>query len=382
MGIRVCQVSFSDIDNDPRVLRTISALNGEGYETIPIGYGHGLNRPAFGLKAKLFTAARQLPARVFPSLSPQIYWSQAENQRVFQMICEAQPQIIHAHDWPVLPAAARAAAKLGAQLIYDSHEFSREQLLHRTLWRQVYPAYIGALENRFAKQADAVITVSDGCGVLIQHACGLQRPPVIIRNTPHFQEFPFRPTKEGKILVQFVGYFTPGRGLRNLIKSVALWPNQYRLRLTGWAEDKNYLAELTALAGEHGGGRIEFHDKVSKDQLLGHVNEADIGVVFADTISKQFEISLPNKLFEYIIAGLMVAVGPGQEMHNLVGKHRLGIVHNNNNPQTLAESFERLSSQQIDEFKKAAIKAAATLNWEHEQVKLLKIYEALGSSLL
>ncbi len=377
MNPRVCQVSLSNIDTDPRLQKTISTLEAEGYDVIPVGYGCGIVRGDFDTKAKLLTALCQIPARFVPGLSHQLYWTRAENQRIYHLICEAKPDIIHAHDWPVLPAAARAASELGARLVYDSHEFGREQLGHRALWRQVYPVYISSLENRNAKLADAVITVSDGCGRLLQEACNLKAPPIIIRNTPHHKVLPFRPTRKDNILVQFNGFFTPGRGLRNLIKSVPLWPEAYRLRLTGWAENKNYFDEITALADRLAAGRIEFHDKVRADQLLSHSNSADIGVVFADTISAQFEISLPNKLFEYIMSGLMVVVGPGNEMHELVARHDLGITHDTNRPEVLATTFSNLSVQQIDNHKKAALQAAFELSWEREQVKLLETYEIL-----
>jgi glycosyltransferase involved in cell wall biosynthesis len=377
MQTRVSQVSLSEIASDPRIQRNIKALEQASYEVVAIGYGKGISQKQFNLKEKILTAFFQMPSSILPFSASFFYWLRSQNRLIYKLLLEQNPKIIHAHDWHVLPACVRAAKKLNAALIYDSHEFAREQLIHRKLWRLVYPNYITSLENRYVIKADKIVTISQGCGDLIEKACGLKTPVSIIRNVPSFQKHKYRPVNESDIIVQFIGFYTPGRGLENLIKSASLWPKNFKLRLTGWANDENYLLALKKLAKAQIGKNIEFHERVPYSKLLTHANSADIGIVFADNISAQFEISLPNKLFEYIMAGLMVCVGPGKEMHKLLAKHKIGIALNSNQPEELANCLASLTIDKINNYKKASLLAAKELNWENEQEKLLGIYSSL-----
>lgn len=378
---RVCQVSLSPIARDGRVLRAISALEKEGYEVAPVGYGFGLEAREMALAEKLKTAFVQLPARVLPAKAASfLYWLRGENRRLHQLILRQKPQIIHAHDWSSLPAASYAAQKLGARLVYESHEFATVQLMHKRLWRMVYPAYISTLEGRHIGKADRVITVCDSIARALETLYALPERPLTIRSVPKYRKVDFRAPDPGRIMVHYHGIFTQGRGLDQLVKSVALWPEPFHLRLTGWGQPGSFEQELRALATTMGlGDRISFCPGVLPHEIVEHASEADIGICFWDGATPQRNFALPNKAFEYTTAGLMSIVGPGVELGKLVKENQLGLTLADVRPQTLADALARLSPETIAMHKRKALEAAKVLCWENESEKLLEVYRTFDT---
>jgi len=379
MKVRVCQVSLSTIDNDPRILRTISALETDGYEVIPIGYGHGLKATPMSLLQKLLLASRKFPSNFLPAHWAQAsYWMKTENSTLHRLLLQYKPDIIHAHDWNTLPAAASAAKILGARLIYDSHEYAVGQRQHRLFWRLVYPAYIRDLEKKYIKSANCVITVSQGIAELLKNNYNLETHPTVLRSTPAYVKIPFREANPKQIVVHYHGIFTQGRGLANLIQSVPLWPERFRLRLTGWGQPPRVEAELVQLANQLGiTHRITFAERVAHDWLISHASEADIGICFWDGDTPQTNYALPNKIFEYTMAGLMAITGPGVELKSFVERYKHGISLADNQPETLANMLKTLNADQVSTYKRRALEAGKSLCWEQEKDVLLAVYEQI-----
>ncbi len=380
MSKRVCAVSFSQIDDDPRVLRAINALRDEGYDVLPVGYGYGLTHSVMDMKEKLSIALRKLPAKFLFGPGAELgYWLKGENRLLYKRILETKPHIIHANDWNTLPAVAHAAKKLGVPFVYDSHEFAVGQGAHKRLWNIVYPAYIRQLEKRYIGKAADITTVSHGIAKLLQQAYDLPKLPTVLRSTPDFVEVQARKTDADCILVQYNGIFTSGRGLQNLMRSVPLWPENFRLRLTGCGRPLAYETMLKQLAVELGvADRVEFVPFIPHDQLIAHANEADIGICFGQGNTDQLKYALPNKAFEYVMAGLMVVCGPGPELKRLIDEYGHGVSLPDNAPETLANALKELSAPIVDQHKQNAIKAAKDLCWENEKKELLAIYRNLN----
>ena len=376
MGKSVCHVSFSPILSDQRIQRDVRALREAGYTVDEIGFGAGLQPEVMTLASKVADAAGMIPSHVLPSWwAHGVYWRSANVRRLYDRLMSLRPQIIHAHDWEALPAAARAARELDARLIYDSHEAAAVQRLHRLFWRLTFPPHVRALEGHNIHRADAVITVSEGIARYLQKAYGLETRPDVVRSIPEYQAVPFRACDPDNIIVHYHGIFTQGRGLENLVKSVSQWPSRFRLRLTGWGQPRSVTDDLQALARAEGvAERVAFHPGVDYSALIKHASEADIGICFWAGNSAQQRFVLPNKFFEYTMAGMMLCVGPGEEMHRLIEQYGHGLAFCDNTPGRLAAALRELGSEEIDACRKKALDAARELCWEHEKNTLLEIY--------
>ena len=127
----------------------------------------------------------------------------------------------------------------------------------------------------------------------------------IIRNVPKYEK-PVNPEKFDKSkfskTIIFHGHFKPGRGLENLVKAMKNLL-EVRLILVGGGELKQSLNLLVDNLQLH---NVEFVDYINQDLLISHAAKADIGIVMFEATSLNYSFALPNKFFEYIMAGLPV----------------------------------------------------------------------------
>ncbi|MFM1816741.1 MAG: hypothetical protein RLZ98_3436 [Pseudomonadota bacterium] len=376
---RVCQVSLSDVATDGRILRTVHAMETEGHAVEIVDYGRGLEPPRFDLRHKLIEFSLKAPSNVLPAQWPlTVYWANPQNRKILRLIQDTRPDIIHAHNWPVLPAAARAARNVGAKLVYDSHEFAQEERPGRRLWQLTYTAYIRALERLHIHHADAVITVSEGIADRLHSLYQLSCRPLVVANMPEYVAIPHRPARQDRILVHYHGIFTQSRGLRTLVRSVALWPDRFRLRLTGWAQPPSFEANLRETAETAGvTGRVDFAPRVSLANLIQHASEADIGAFVQGISNAQQLYTLPNKFFEYTMAGLMLIVGPGRDMRRYLERHAHGIALDVTTAEALAVAISNLDAETVTSFKRRALNAGRILSWNEESIKLKALYRKL-----
>jgi glycosyltransferase involved in cell wall biosynthesis len=180
--------------------------------------------------------------------------------------------------------------------------------------------------------------------------------------------------------VLYQGEFMPDRNLQALILSVRHWTADRRLLLRGSGR-ANYVAKLRRIASKAGLGsdRVEFLPAVDASELISTANAADIGVHPITPRGTQTNCCLPNKLFEYTMAGLCVVVSPAKEMAALVRRHDLGIVISDARPVTIASAINALSPEMVENYKRNALKAARELNWENERHLLQMLYEGLAA---
>jgi hypothetical protein len=159
--------------------------------------------------------------------------------------------------------------------------------------------------------------VSEGIAKRLRDLYSLPRLPAVIRNTPVFESAHFRPTA-APIRVLYHGIVTPGRGLEATIDSVAGWRPEFNLTLRGPGE-AHYLDELRRRIGERGlADRIVLAPPVPMTALVREAAEFDLGFFALPKSSRHNEFALPNKFFEYVMAGLALCVSDLPEMARLI----------------------------------------------------------------
>jgi glycosyltransferase involved in cell wall biosynthesis len=199
---------------------------------------------------------------------------------------------------------------------------------------------------------------------------------MVIRNTPPFQEFPLRPTGE-VIEVLYHGIVSPGRGLEEVIQSVALWKPEFRLTIRGPVGDA-YRSELQSRMAAAGvSDRVRLSPPVPMTDLVREAHAADVGLFVLPGHSRHNRYALPNKFFEYIMAGLALCVSDLPEMARLTGQYDLGRLVNGLSPRDIATQINSLDRQTIDCYKRNALAAARQLNWRVESGRLLDRCAAL-----
>nr|WP_255616504.1 glycosyltransferase [Microvirga puerhi] len=305
------------------------------------------------------------------------YWDQNfRYHALYEAASRHRPDVWLANDWNVLPIAQRLAKEQGVPFLYDSHELAFDEYGEKWVWRLLYRPLVVALEKRGIRGAAFVTCVSEGIAECLRRQYGLERLPLVVRNTPAYQTMPFRETGE-QINVLYHGVVSPGRGLEECIRSVALWRPEFRLIIRGPASD-SYERELRQLALAMAvSERVSIVPPVPMPSLIAAAHSADVGLFALPASSRHNTFVLPNKFFEYAMAGLALCVSDLPEMARLVKRYDLGLLISDVSADAIATQINALDRGLIDCYKRRALAAARQLSWEEESKKLLAHCAAL-----
>lgn len=303
------------------------------------------------------------------------YWRLNAHLRSMRAISAeyTAPALWVANDWWTLPIAAEGAARSGGGYVYDSHEFATEEYTENPRWARLQKPIVDVVERRFIAGAKVVSSVSEGITTQLRERYALTAPTLTVRNTPRYQATKFRPTHE-KIRVLYHGVICPGRGLEATIDSVAAWRPEFSMHIRGPAHEATYLEALKSRAASVG-ARVEFLPPVPLTGLVGAAAAFDVGIMSLPGHSLHNVHALPNKLFEYLMAGLAIAVTDLPEMAALVRETNAGVLIQNADHQAIAAAINGLSRETVDSLRRNALAASVDLCWENESKSLIALYE-------
>jgi glycosyltransferase involved in cell wall biosynthesis len=325
--------------------------------------------------ARLFRSLAWLLAAtgtMTPAAAEHMYWT--VNVRFRQLYSTARRERVDlwlANDWTSVPIVRRLAVEQGVPFGYDTHELAVDEYAERWGWRLLRRPFIAAIERTALREAAFVSCVSEGIARRLMEFYQLSRAPLVICNTPSYQSIQFRPTGE-QIRVLYHGLVSPGRGLEACIESVHRWRPEFVLTIRGPANPE-YLTHLIELTREHGiAHRVTFAQAVPLVDLVRRAAEHDVGLFALPDHSLQNVHVLPNKFFEYMMAGLALCVSDLPEMARILKTHCLGVLIDAVTPEAIAAAINQMNRAAIDTYKRSVLAAARQFNWENEGQLLLK----------
>ncbi len=321
----------------------------------------------FGFKAVKFLVGRQ--GRALKT------W--AINRRMIEVGREQAADVYHSHDLNTLYVGAMCKKGTGARLIYDSHELQTERNRMTKWWRR----WAAWNERRWLPFANAMIVASPSwVGINRQKYGKVPEPSVSIINTPELEQIDVPQDLRGELnipddapILLYQGSIQENRGIEPAIDAITLLPKAV-LVVLGYGYHRPALEADVRKRGLT--DRVKFFGPIPNDELLGWTAAADIGMCNIVNSSLSYYTSLPNKLFEYIIAGIAVIGSDSPEIGRIVQEEGVGEVADPIAPESLAEAA-RLILSDLDRYRAATKPAAEKYNWGIEEQKLLAIYEGL-----
>lgn len=393
-------VTLSTPVDEPRVRRQADALHLGGWNVVVFGYAGTAQKPAYWTLVELArpspvpdSAIAQLlspwwrritllGARFSERMADACYWMQPAHAQALQRIQRAASQhrlechLVCHHDYFTAPIADRLARSLGVGFTSDIHEYARGQFMDRPVFRTLTTHYVHRLQRRYYPRAELLTVVCDGIAQLLAREYRLKRPPLTIRNVSFYEPSPFRPAG-ATVRVLYHGLLYHARGLEQAIDSVPRWRPDFTLVLRGFGP-ADYIAGLRRRAELAGvAGRVQFEPPVPVTELVGAANLCDIGLFASPSYSPQKYFTAPNKLFEYVMAGLAVCVSDLPEMRAVVDRYGVGRMFSGTHPDAIAEAINGFTREAIDACKQASLEAAKTLCWEQERSALIGAYEQI-----
>ncbi len=321
-------------------------------------------------------SSRVLPANKLLALIKlyEGYYRQSEAGRRFA------PMIVHCHSIGPLAASVRIKRKTGAKLLYDAHELETERAgLHGVRkWVDRHT------ERRLIRECDAVLCVSDSIADWYRDRYGIERPAVV-RNVPDVRtQQSFQGSRvlrehlglaDGDLLFIYQGGFLRGRRIEQLLRVFAQASANRHVVFMGYGE----LEERVRDAGARH-SNIHFHPAVPPQEVLRYTASADVGLVGVENICLSYYFSLPNKLFEYLLAGLPVVAGAWPETQRIVRDYECGWTHEESD-EALLQTIEGISPAEIRQKRAGAVRAQQAFSWEKEEEKLVRTYQDLAPTI-
>jgi glycosyltransferase involved in cell wall biosynthesis len=104
--------------------------------------------------------------------------------------------------------------------------------------------------------------------------------------------------------------------------------------------------------------------------------QADLGLSAEEDICLNYRYALPNKLFDYIHAGIPVLVSGLSEMEKIVTERQIGQIIADRSPEKLAVQIREMLSddESVKQWRANAVATARELNWCNEKNQLIEIY--------
>ena len=334
-----------------------------------------------GLRRGLKHSWRRLWLGFRPNLAEEIFWQELAISRPLNLIYQAarsvDADIWLANDWTALPLAARLARERGGAYVYDTHEFAIEEYAEKPEWRRWMRPVVRAIEKEHIRRAAVTSAVSAGIAARLDRLYSLPKPTLVVRNTPLYDKTGLRLTGD-RIRVLYHGIIVPGRGLESAIESVAQWRPEFDLVIRG-PTNPQFTPVLRGRIAKLGlSGRVELAAPVPMTALVREAAAFDIGFFALPGHSGHNEYALPNKIFEYIMAGLCLCVSDLSEIAAIVNQYRCGVTIPGADPAAIAAAINSLDRETIDRCKRNSLVAARELCWERESDRLAAAYAAVG----
>ena len=358
------------VEHDARVRREARALAESGREVVVVQLSG--QPPSDQLAAEPFRTVSAAPRRLRRRLPLKLH-RVPEALSLLRAARACGPAIVHAHDVAMLPLAFGAGAD---RVVYDSHEFATGVPYRSRAWA----ALVATIERLLIRRADAVITVSPGIAELLQRRYRLAAAPTVLRNVPALPTGARAPDLRRELgigdapLILHQGAVARDRGCENLVRALALIDDAELLFLGAQGA---YLEHLRRLADDLGlGGRVHAIPPVALDELVAHTSQADVGVSLLEDTCLNHRMALPNKVFEYIAAGLPVVTSRLPELERLLAEHPVGVTVDSGDPASIAAGVLAALEMRGEALSDRIGRAAAELSWERERSELTKLYSA------
>ena len=275
--------------------------------------------------------------------------------------------LLHCNDWNTMWIGVAAKLGRGTHVVYDTHE----------LWadrngRPELRPWLLAAEALFVRAADEVVTTSPGYADELARRYRIT-PPTLVRNLPAGGATDGAHPVAPPTLV-YVGGLLRGRGLEQAIAALALVP-ELHISLIGPVAEP-YRAELLAAAERAGvAGRVTLRGPVPPEEVVAALSGAAMGLCLIQPICRSYELTLPNKLYEYAAAGVPVLASDLPVIASTVREWDAGEVVPPSDPTAIAAGMARLLDPERAEQCRAGARAMARASrWEDEREVLAGVY--------
>lgn len=358
----------NDLATDNRVHRTCMVLQDLGYAVLLVGR---LLPGSPALERPYATKRMRLVFRKGP------FFYAEHNLRLFLLLLWRRATVLVSNDLDTLPANFLAARITGTTLVYDSHELFTEvpELVGRPRVQRIWLA----IERWIFPRLKHVVTVNESIANVYRQRYGV--PVHVVRNIPvprPLAPAPGRaaldlPDDRFVLVLQGAG-INVDRGGEEAVLAMRQLPGCLLL-IIGSGDAWPVLERLVR---EHGlQDRVRLLGRMPYERMMDHTRHAALGLTLDKDTNLNYRFSLPNKLFDYLRAGVPVVATDLPEVAAIVRRYDAGIVLPTPEPEALARAIAALlaDEQHLSRLRASATFAGRDLDGEKEMRTLVAVLQ-------
>jgi glycosyltransferase involved in cell wall biosynthesis len=361
---------INDLSHDQRVHKVCTVLHNSGFKVTLVGRklpdSKPINRDYSIKRMRLVFKKGALFYAFF-------------NIRLFFLLLFRKTDILHANDLDTLLANYLVSRIKRIPLIYDSHEYFTgvPEIQHRKVVKSIWTS----IEKWIFPKLKYVFTVNESIAELYRKQ--YKGTVNVMRNIPLLEPVQKLKSKEDlklpldkKIIILQGAGINIDRGAEELIEAIALM-NDVFLIIAGSGDVIQQLKNRSLKSDLE--GKVLFTGKLPYHEMMQFTMNADVGVTLDKSTNINYELSLPNKLFDYIKASIPVLSSDLVEIKKVINEYQIGTIISDHHPLTIKNSLESLinNEEQRKLYIENTIIASKQLSWENEVIELVKVYEKL-----
>ncbi len=299
--------------------------------------------------------------------------------RIFLFYRTKNIRLVNVHHLALLPLGYLMKLSCGAKLIYDTHELETETHSLKGIKKKLAKV----VERIFIKKVEHIFVVSENIADWYEEKYAIKRPTVLM-NAPRLtkvnpnnyfrQYFSLRPDQK---IFLYQGALMFGRGIEDIIAAFLTRKDDTVVVIfMGYG-----LLEELVVREANKSETIYFHPAVSPHQLLKYTASADFGLSLIQSTCQSYFYCMPNKLFEYLMAGLPVLVSNMKEMGEFVEKYEVGFVAKDSRVGSINSAVDEALTADLDKLQQNAVSASIIHSWEVQEKKMIADYQMLLNRL-
>ncbi|MBU1013165.1 MAG: glycosyltransferase [Bacteroidetes bacterium] len=360
---------INDLVTDQRVHRSCLTMHQMGFEVILVGR-HKSN--SLRLAPRDYKTHRM---RLLIEKGPFFY---AEyNLRLFFLLLFRSADVLFSNDLDTLLPNFIIHKLKRIPIVFDSHEYFTEtpELANRKTVKKIWKN----IERFILPKLKEIITVNSSIALLFEEEYGIKAS--VVRNIPMNHKTSFHlskkdlglPENQKIILIQGSG-LNIDRGIEELIEAM-IFVDEAILILIGDGDVIPLIKQKVNTLNLQ--EKIKFIPKQSLEKLQQFTRHANLGISIDKDTNLNYRYSLPNKIFDYIHAGIPVLCSPLVEIKCIVEKYEIGECIENHDPEHIADRINSMLKDvdQLKKYKTNTLKASKELNWENEKSQLIRIFD-------
>jgi len=370
-NVRIIVSVTTDLVTDQRVHKVCSSLHNNGYDILLVGRKKHDSMP---MDSRVYKTHR---FSLLFDKGPFFYANY--NLALFFYLLLNRCDILLANDLDTLLPNYLVSKIKHVPIAYDNHEYftgvpelikrPRVQKIWKAIEQWIFPKLTYIYTDNFAKRT------------LFENE--YHKPVDVVMNVPVLHEVVFDPKYkisdiENKFMLIYQGTgINVERGTEELTLAMQFLDERFVLVFVGSGDVIDILK--TIVKENRLEKKVLFIPKVPHSILIQYTVQAHLGITIDKPISENYIYSFPNKVFDYVHAGVPVLASRLQEVERIMNMYNIGTFVDSYEPKHIAERIQWIYDhpEEYSKWENNLSFAAKKINWQEQEKILLRIYQRI-----